>query len=143
VDVHPVRHRPQEADLVHLLGQLRQMLADLNAGDVRSGGLELAANLRRRIGLHVPQIDLAGTAEEEQEDARPGPLRRGRLLGTKRLELAGRESEQAQAADAQQFAAAKGPARPFVVYEYGEHHRAPPRGKNYFSSCSAGFTPRL
>ncbi len=47
----------------------REVLADLDAGDVGRDRLELAAHLGRGVGLHVPGIELAGRADQEDRDA--------------------------------------------------------------------------
>ena len=70
-----MRHRPHEAQLVHLLGEPRQVLANLNARDAGGDRPKLAANLGRCLRFHVPQVDLTRAAEQEQEDACLGPRR--------------------------------------------------------------------
>jgi len=45
------------------------VFAQLNAGHVGGDGFEGAAHLGGGGGLHVPQVDLARAAEEEEEDA--------------------------------------------------------------------------
>ena len=69
-------HRAQQADLVHLAGQPRQVLANLDARHAGGDRLELAANFGRRLGLHIPEVDMAGPAEQKDEDARIEPARR-------------------------------------------------------------------
>ena len=56
-------------------GQPRQVLAELDARHGRRDRPELAADLDRGLGLHVPEVDVAGPAEEEDEDAGVCPLR--------------------------------------------------------------------
>ena len=45
-------------------------LADVHAGDRGGDGLVGAANFRRRLGLQVPGIEVAGPAAQQDEDAR-------------------------------------------------------------------------
>ena len=55
-----------------LVGQTRhawEVLADPDAGDVGLNGPERAANVVGRVRLEVPGVDLAGAADEEEEDA--------------------------------------------------------------------------
>ncbi len=61
-----------EGAAVHLPGQARQQLAHLDAGDGGGDRLELAANLGRGVRLHVPHVEVAGAAVEEDEDAGVG-----------------------------------------------------------------------
>jgi len=69
VDGHTVRHRPEEAELVHLIGEKGEVFANLDAGDVGGDGFEFATDFGGSIGLHVPEVDVTGAAEEEDEDA--------------------------------------------------------------------------
>ncbi len=105
MDAHVVGHRPQQTEFVHLLSQLGQVFAKANAG---SGGLyrlKFATNFGGGAGFHVPQIDVAGSAEEKNEDARLsrlwgiGRVRSGG--GTELLQLQGIQTDEAQSADLQ------------------------------------------
>ena len=69
-DVADVRHRPDQAEMLGQRGQARMQLADAHAGDRRGDRLVGAANLRRRLGLQVPGIEVAGPAAQQDEDAR-------------------------------------------------------------------------
>ena len=62
--------RPHYGHMVGHPGTAGQMLAPFDAGGRGRDGLELAAVLDRRQGFHVPRIQLAGTAEEKNHDAR-------------------------------------------------------------------------
>src|SRR5262249_19190129 len=61
--------RSHQGELVGVRGHPREDLADLDAGDVGSNGPVGTANLRRRLRLHVPRVELARSADEEQADA--------------------------------------------------------------------------
>ena len=60
--------RADDDELVHAGGDLREDLADLNAGHVGVDRLELAANFGRRFGLDVPHILMRRPAAEEDID---------------------------------------------------------------------------
>ena len=71
IDVR-VRHRSHDRQLVGPLGQLRKVLADLDARHARGDRLELAADLGRRVGLQVPGVLLRRPAPHEEQDAALG-----------------------------------------------------------------------
>ena len=50
--------------------EAREMFAELHAGDVGGDGLELAAHFLRQVRLHVPHVQVAGTAVEKHKNAR-------------------------------------------------------------------------
>jgi hypothetical protein len=85
-----------------------QMLTDFDSRHVGGDRPELAANFRWRFGLHVPEVDVAGTAEKENEDARilpvlgRGDMTVGQHSPASKIDRA--QSEQPEAADAQTFA---------------------------------------
>ena len=58
---------PQHGVLVGLLGQLRHVLADSQAGQVRVDRFELASDIAG-IGLHVPTVEMRLAAVEIDED---------------------------------------------------------------------------
>ena len=74
-------HRADEGHVVHVPGDLRQVLADLDAGDGGGDLLEGAAVVV--AGLEVEGVHLAGAAVHPQQDARAFALRvvRGGLVG--------------------------------------------------------------
>ena len=51
-------------------GHHRHGLADVRAGDLGLDRLELAANVRGRVGLGVPDVDVARAALQEDQDHR-------------------------------------------------------------------------
>ena len=88
MDVHPVGHRADEAEFVHLRRQAGQMLADLDAGDSGCSRPEVSTHIARGVGLHVPEVDLAGPSKEKQEDARASWRRLlGGIVGAETLQL--------------------------------------------------------
>ena len=97
--------------------------------DTRDGGVdrpELAPDLDRRIRLHVPQVDVAGPAEEEDEDAGVVAVPR-RVppadLGPEPLQIRDRQPQSAEAADAQQLAPGHAvPCRALLVADDRDRH---------------------
>ena len=73
--VHAVVDRTDERRAVHLLGQARQVFAELHARHRRGDRSKRAADLGRGRGLHVPHVEVTWPAVEEHEDAGVG--RRG------------------------------------------------------------------
>src|SRR5262249_49178448 len=63
-----------DGEMMRLLGQERQVLAESDARRTRGNWLELATILDGRIRFHVPGVDVRGAAAKPQEDARPGRL---------------------------------------------------------------------
>ena len=61
-------HRANEGELVGTATELRQPVAELQAGDTGRGRAVLAADLARRVRLHVVHVDMAGAALQEHED---------------------------------------------------------------------------
>src|SRR5262249_60265172 len=57
--VHAVMDRTNDGAVADLPGQTREVFAELNAGHARGDGAELAADLDRRGGLHVPHGEVA------------------------------------------------------------------------------------
>ena len=55
-------------------GQVRQVLANAVAGDLRGDRVEIAANLRRRVGLHVERFVMTGSAGQEHDHNLLGPI---------------------------------------------------------------------
>ncbi len=89
----------QDRQLVHHLGLVRQVLADLNAGDVGADRLELAANLRRGTGLQVVGVQMAGPAGlPDQDDGLAALGGSGSLAGAG---LQAKQARQRQTAEGQ------------------------------------------
>src|SRR6266851_8527856 len=85
-----VRQRSNDSVLIRVTSQTRKMFRDLNARDIGGLRFELAANFRGRRRLHVPNIDVARSAEEINQNARPRLTKmtclfgRGALAGDQR-----------------------------------------------------------
>jgi hypothetical protein len=98
-----------ERELVHLLGDARQVLANLDAAYIGVDRLELAAELGGRVGLEVPGVHRAETAMEENEDERnvrwPLALLGGAGLPLEQLRQREAETEQAGGSQSQEVAA--------------------------------------
>ena len=75
VVLHPVVHRADLREPVDHRGEPRQVLADRQARLAGGDRLELAANARRRVGLHVERVQVRRAAELVQEDDVLGPRR--------------------------------------------------------------------
>ena len=89
---------------MHLLRELRHVIADLDARRTRSDRLELTAEFAGSVGLHVPHILLRRSAVEKDEEARLGsaaskPLSRG---GTQHIGKS--DAEQPQRTNLEQVA---------------------------------------
>ena len=65
-----VRHRADQANVLGQVRQARVQLADAHAGDLRGDRLIGAADLGRGRRLEVPRVDVAGSAAQQDEDAR-------------------------------------------------------------------------
>ena len=115
-----------DAELVGLLGQERQVLGDADAGQGRRDGAELAADLGRSVGLGVEGVVVTRPALHPQEDTAGGLLfgiglavRGGQAL---QAEEAGQsQTEGGQAADAQKSPAGKAGAIGRVAGDEIEH----------------------
>jgi hypothetical protein len=79
-----VAARPDERKFVGDFRVLWQQFRDLEGVGLRADWLERPTDLGGRIGLHVPEVELAGPPEVEDHDA--GPL----LVAGADLSLAGR-----------------------------------------------------
>jgi hypothetical protein len=98
----------------------------LDAGDVGRDGFVRTADLRGSVRLHVPRIELAGTADEHQHDAvhvaggidLPG--------GLQREEIPERKSEQSQRAGMQKIPAAHAVAELDALFCVESEHQRPP-----------------
>ncbi len=79
----------------------------MNAGRRRCHRFEFAAHFNRRLRLHVPQINMARTAEEKNKHAGVLPmLGQRRIVGgprPQRRKLLHAQTHQAQTAQLQQF----------------------------------------
>src|SRR5207302_5709274 len=91
------------AEPVGLLRDPREVLADMEPGDGRRDGLELAAVDVGGVGLEVPGVLLRRAAPHEEHDAR---LRLLRPLRGGAEDVREAEAEQAQRAGAEELAAA-------------------------------------
>jgi hypothetical protein len=69
MNVHVVRHRTQQADFVHYPTESWEMLTNPDPIDICIRRLELTPDQIGGIGLHVPQINMAGAAKEKHKDA--------------------------------------------------------------------------
>ena len=79
VVVAAVRERADDAHPVHDAGRARQVLADVEAGDVGADRRKERANALGGAGFQIPQVHLGRTAPQEKVDARlrPGGPRGG------------------------------------------------------------------
>lgn len=68
-----VGHGPDDSELVGDQGGAGEMLGDEEVGSAAGDRLERPANLVGSLGFHVEGFELAGSAEEEQEDHGLGP----------------------------------------------------------------------
>src|SRR5262249_11205933 len=68
-----VIHTAQQAILVSLAREKRQVFADANPRHTGVDAPEFATDFRWRVGLEVPKVDMAGAAEEVHQQAGPCP----------------------------------------------------------------------
>ncbi len=67
-----VAHAPEDGVLVRALGELGQVLADLDAGHVGGDRLEFTPELARSVRLQVERIHVRWAAPQVDEDRRGG-----------------------------------------------------------------------
>jgi hypothetical protein len=67
--IHAVMHGTNERHAMHLLSQSRQMLTDRDTSETAGDGIEFAADLRGSFRLHIPHIQMTGSAVQKQHDA--------------------------------------------------------------------------
>lgn len=77
VDRHVVGHGAEQCEAIHLLREEGEVFAEMDVGDGGLDGIEVAADFGGRGGLHVPEVDVTGTAEEENENAGIVPMAGG------------------------------------------------------------------
>src|SRR5262249_9159560 len=112
--------------LARLTGQERQVLADLDAGDIGGDGLEVAADLGRRFRFQVEGPQLRWATAHEQQDARLGfaSRRTGRCRGSSlSKQLRQGQTGSAQAADAEKIAPRDTVAEAMFVAWNSQHDR--------------------
>ncbi len=99
--------RADERDLVHDLGDLGQLLADLDAAALGGDRLVRPADALGRVRLHVEHVDVARPAalEEEDDGFRADRRRGGGFVFLGRQQARERKAEQAESADLQGAAA--------------------------------------
>ena len=118
-----------DAELVGLPGQQRQMLGDADAGQRRRDGAELAADLGGGVGLGIEGVVMARAALHPQQDAADGLAlgaagrRRPRRLQAE--EAGQRQTQGGQAADAEESAAGQAGAVGGAAGEQIEHGALP------------------
>src|SRR5205823_6234635 len=92
--------------------------------------LELAANLLRRVRLHVDHVLRGGAAEQVEQDDAFRLARQGfalpDFLGLKESRQSEAASEEAQGAGRQRFAPRQAIAGPSWTAQHGDHVNGPP-----------------
>ena len=81
--VDSVMHRADYGRAVGVLSELRQVLTHLVARQRSGNRRELATNGIRRVGLHIPHVEMTGSSVQKDEDAGIGC--RSQLFPTVRL----------------------------------------------------------
>ena len=110
-----VAHRTNQRGLVQMLRHHRHVLADPRAGDSGLDRLEVSANVRRRIGLGIPDVDMRRPALQENHHHALGRLPAARAgvfagqgggvgLVAPEEEVRKTQAHHADGADAEQFA---------------------------------------
>ena len=95
--------RADRHELVHHSRNPREQLADLDPRHVRLDGLELAADLARRIRLDIPHVLMRRPARQEDVDDRLVRSARARL-GFRSQQLRQAEPAEHHAADLEKVA---------------------------------------
>ena len=116
--------RADEGEFVRHLRHARQLLADLNAGDVRFDGTELAAVFGGCVGLHVPHVLVRRTARQEDHDDRLviDPLGRFSTNRLRREDLGQTRATEGEATDLEKGTSRESVAEfARVVTKDGEH----------------------
>ena len=57
-----VAHRAHHGELVVYFGQIWQQLSEVYPGQLRLDGLEDGTDVGRRVGLGIPEVEMARTA---------------------------------------------------------------------------------
>src|SRR5438128_780322 len=92
-------HAADETKLICLASKTRQMLADVDAGNIRGNGAEFAAKFGRRLRFHVEGIKLAWATEQKNHHAPLCSAEAGWCAGTGRA-IQQRRQTQAHAGQA-------------------------------------------
>jgi hypothetical protein len=102
-----VRHAADQAEFVSLASQLRQVLTDLNAGDIRGNGPKLPAKLGWGVRFEVEGVDLTWSTEKKDDytRSRSAKSRRRRGCGRAAEDLRQEQAHGGQSAYLQQVAA--------------------------------------
>src|SRR5688572_29153434 len=95
-------HRAHNRKPVRHAGELWQVLSDLYSGNGSGNRLEFAPDFRRRGWLHVPDIELTGSAVKDEEHARIGD-QLGPPTGVRLQKSWEREPKKAQSPHLQPF----------------------------------------
>ncbi len=69
-----------DRELIHLLGEFRQLFAQLNARDIRPDRLEGAPNILGRVRLGIERVDMAWAAAQPDQNTGDVLLPTGRNL---------------------------------------------------------------
>ena len=115
-----VIERPHQRPLVGVPRHTGEDFGNLDAGNIRLDRFVRAANFRRSVGLHVPGIELARSANEEEHDHVDVALVVvDRALRFERQEVGQAEAQHAGRTGVQEIAAAEAvtEADGFVVIE--------------------------
>ena len=107
------------------------MFAELDARDGRRHRAELPPDLGRRTRLHVPEVDVAGTAKEEDKEAGVPPILDGRRTrigqGSEAFEAASGEPEGGEPSDPQELSTCPARSPRFRPFPEDRKHGAAPQ----------------
>ena len=104
VSAQRVRDAADNRELVGALGQVGQVLTDLDARHIRLDRAELAADLRRGVGLEIERVHVRRTARQVDEDGGFRSGSRGDFAGGCQAEIARETQAGADSADFQKIA---------------------------------------
>jgi hypothetical protein len=123
-----VVHGPQERVFVRVLRHARKDFADLNAGDVGGDGFVGTADFGRRVRLHVPGVELAGPADQHQQNAIDVAGRLHRSGGLEDLEVPQCQAEERQRPRVEEIAPSQSIAEVNALFRVESEHHASRRG---------------
>ena len=123
-----VMDRADDGVAVGHLGHEREVLADLDAGDVGLDRPERAADRVGGVGLEVPGVELAGAADQEEQDA--VDVRRTAagldLLGLQQIGQRQAHGPGREGPDAQEIAPRQTIAKTHTLVAFPLQHGTPP-----------------
>ena len=136
-----VVHRPHQRELVGATGQVREQLADLQAGDPGRDRRERTPILDRGIRLHVERVELARRPPEPEQDDRSGFAIGHLSRGAHGQVIGERQPQRAEGPDAQEGPPRQGTASSTGTPSDPQHGSDPP-GRLRWAPMTSGHYRR-